>query len=141
VRIRDAAIGDMHVMTDADTPHGLEVDDDAPLPDAGEPQGSRDPQRPTMLGRRFAQTIAAGMLIGLVVAIAAHALLVATWYGHVSTWSWFLVALGGLAVGGAIALFVYGTATDRSDTDGQPHGRADVSEQGEWRRTRRSVPR
>lgn len=126
-------------MTDADTP--LEADEDAPPPDAGEPQGSRDAQRPAMLGRRFGQTIAAGMLIGLVVAICAHALLVATWYGHVSAWSWFLVAFGGLAVGGAIALFVYGTATDRTDTGEEPHGRADVSEQGEWRRTHPSAPR
>jgi hypothetical protein len=94
-----------------------------------------------MLGRRFAQTIAAGMLIGLAVAICAHALLVAAWYGHVSSWSWFLVAAGGLAVGGAVALFVYGSATDRSDTSGEPHGRADVSRQGEWRRTHRSAPR
>jgi hypothetical protein len=104
-------------------------------PDAGEPQGVRDPDRPAMLGRRFRRTIAAGMLTGLVLAIAAHAVLVAAWYGHVSSWSWFLVGLGGLAVGGAISLFLYGTATDRSDTGQKPRGRADVGERGEWRRT------
>jgi hypothetical protein len=104
-------------------------------PDAGEPQGSSDPDRPAMLGKGFRQTVAGGMLIGLVLALGAHAALVYTWYGHVSSWSWFLVALGGIAVGGAISLFLYGTATDRSDTDTQVHGRADVSERGEWRRT------
>jgi hypothetical protein len=118
-------------MTDADETGA------PPPPDAGEPQGSRDPDRPAMLGKRFGQTIAGGMLAGLVLALCGHAVLVWTWYGHVSSWSWFLVALGGLAVGGAISLFVYGTATDRSDTGAQmgPHGRADVSERGEWRRT------
>jgi hypothetical protein len=76
-----AAIGDMDAMTDVDTPRRLRADE-APLPDAGEPQGSRDAQRPAMLGRRFAQTIAVGMLIGLFVAIGAHALLVATFAGQ-----------------------------------------------------------
>lgn len=141
-------------MTHADTPQtpvslgSFEGrDEDRPPPDGGEPQGSRDPERPAMLGKRFAQTIVTGMLIGLVLAIGAHAALVVAWYGHVSAWSWFLVALGGLAVGGAVALFLYGTATDRSDTGSEePHGRAAVSEQGEWRRTlnrraRRSSPR
>ena len=104
-------------------------------PDAGEPQGSWDSGRPAMLGRRFRQTVAAGMLAGLVLALGAHAALVYAWYGQVSSWSWFLVALGGLAVGGAISLFLYGTATDRTDTGTQIHGRADVSERGEWRRT------
>ena len=103
--------------------------------DAGEPQGSRDLDRPAMLGTRFRQTVAAGMLAGVVLALAAHAVLVYAWYGHVSAWSWFLVALGGLAVGGAISLFLYGTATDRTDTGTRIHGRADVSERGEWRRT------
>lgn len=116
-------------------------------PDAGEPQGARDPDRPAMLGRRFRQTIATGMLTGLVLALCAHAALVYAWYGHVSSWSWFLVGLGGLAVGGAISLFLYGTATDRSDAGAEPRGRADVSERGEWRRTlerrrlRRGAPR
>jgi hypothetical protein len=128
-------------MTPADE-HGA-----APPPDGGEPQGSRDSDRPAMLGRRFRQTIAVGMLTGLVLALCAHALLVQVWYGHVSSLSWFLVALGGLAVGGAISLFLYGTATDRSDTGPHVRGRADVGERGEWRRTlerrraRRSSPR
>jgi hypothetical protein len=100
-----------------------------------------------MLGRRFRQTIAAGMLVGLLLALCAHAILVYAWYGHVSSWSWFLVGLGGLAVGGAVSLFLYGTATDRSDAGAEPRGRADVSERGEWRRTlerrrlRRGAPR
>jgi hypothetical protein len=116
-------------------------------PDAGEPQGSQDADRPAMLGKRFRETVVAGMLIGLVLALGAHALLINVWYGHVSSWSWFVVALGGLAVGGAISLFAYGTATDRSDVGENPHGRADVSERGEWRRTldrrraRRGAPR
>jgi hypothetical protein len=131
-------------MTHADTPQtraSLDPlaahDDGSPLPDGGEPQGSADPERPAMLGKRFAETIVAGTLIGLVLAIGGHAALVATWYGHVSAWSWFLVALGGIAVGGAVSLFLYGTATDRSDVGTEPHGRAAVSEEGEWRRTRR----
>lgn len=128
-------------MNDADTPPGPSLNDDQPPPDAGEPQGSRDRERPTMLGKRFAHTIEGGMLIGLAFALCAHAVLVETWYGHVNAWSWFVVALGGLAVGGAVALFLYGTATDRTDTGPQPHGRADVSERGEWRRSRRSAPR
>jgi hypothetical protein len=100
-----------------------------------------------MLGKRFRETVVAGMLIGLVLALAGHALLINVWYGDVSSWSWFVVALGGLAVGGAISLFLYGTATDRSDTGPHVRGRADVGERGEWRRTldrrrgRRSAPR
>ena len=106
-----------------------------PLPDGGEPQGARD-DRPAMLGKRFRQVIAAAMLIGLALALVAHALLRnASWYGYASGWSWLIAALGGLAVGGAFGLFLYGVSTDRSDTGAQPHGRADVSEQGEWRRT------
>jgi hypothetical protein len=128
-------------MNDAETPLAPPLNDEQPPPDAGEPQGSRDPERPAMLGKRFAQTIAGGMLVGLALALCAHAVLVEMWYGHVSSWSWFLVGLGGLAVGGAVALFVYGTATDRTDTGPQPRGRADVSERGEWRRSRRSAPR
>ena len=82
-------------------------------PDGGEPQGSLDPDRPAMLGRRFQTTIAAGMLIGLVLALAAHWLLTSVWYSA-NGWSWFIVGLGGLAVGGALSLFLYGAATDRS---------------------------
>jgi hypothetical protein len=106
-----------------------------PLPDGGEPQGARD-DRPAMLGKRFRQVIAAAMLIGLVLALVAHALLrSASWYGYASGWSWLIAALGGLAVGGAFGLFLYGVSTDRSDTGDEPHGRADVTQQGEWRRT------
>ena len=105
------------------------------LPDGGEPQGARD-DRPAMLGKRFRQSIAASMLIGLALALIGHALLQRfSWYGYAGGWSWLIVALGGLAVGGAFGLFVYGAATDRSDTGAEPHGRADVSEQGEWRKT------
>jgi hypothetical protein len=105
------------------------------LPDAGAPQGAKD-DRPAMLGKRFRQVIAMSMLIGLVVALCAHALMRSfSWYGYTSGWSWIFAALGGLAVGGAFGLFVYGVSTDRSDTGPKPHGRADVSEQGEWRRT------
>lgn len=107
------------------------------LPDAGEPQGAKD-DRPSMLGRRFRQVIAMCMLIGLVVALCAHALMRNfSWYGYTSGWSWILAALGGLAVGGAFGLFLYGVSTDRSDTGAKPRGRADVTTQGEWRRTLR----
>jgi hypothetical protein len=113
----------------------MSIDDQQRTPtDAGEPQGARDSDRPAMLGKRFRITLATGMLTGLVLALAAHAALVYTWY-TANTWSWFMVALGGLAVGGALTLFVYGAATDRTDTGPQPHGRADVEERGEWRRT------
>ncbi len=116
-------------------------------PDGGEPQGSRDPGRPAMLGRRFRTTIALGMLAGLALALCAHWVLTSAWYAA-NGWSWLVVGLGGLAVGGALSLFLYGAATDRSDTGPtEPHGRADVQERGEWsraldrRRGRRSSPR
>ena len=103
-----------------------------PPPDGGEPQGSKDSGRPAMLGRRFGLVEASGMGIGLAIALIAHALFIHGANG----WSWLLAAIGGIAVGGACTLFLYGAATDRSDTGGdQPHGRADVSERGEWRRT------
>ncbi|MDX6628800.1 MAG: hypothetical protein QOH00_1046 [Gaiellales bacterium] len=100
-----------------------------------------------MLGKRFKLSMATGMLIGLVLALGAHAAIAYAWYGGANGWSWFLAAIGGLAVGGAITLFVYGTATDRTDTGTKPRGRADVSERGEWRQTlqrrrlRRGAPR
>jgi hypothetical protein len=115
-------------------------------PDAGEPQGAYDADRPAMLGRRFRLTLVTGMLIGLLLALGAHGLLVYLWYSA-NTWSWFIVGLGGLAVGGALTLFLYGAATDRTDTGPKEHGRADVQERGEWRRTldrrraRRGTPR
>jgi hypothetical protein len=103
-----------------------------PPPDAGEPQGSKDSGRPAMLGRRFRLAEVIGMTVGLVVALVLHALFV----NRANGWSWAVFAVLGIGVGGACTLFFYGTATDRSDTGGdQPHGRADVRERGEWRRT------
>ena len=103
-----------------------------PPPDAGEPQGSKDAGRPAMLGRRFRLAELIGMAVGLIVALILHALLIQRANG----WSWAVFAVLGIGVGGACTLFLYGTATDRSDAGGdQPHGRADVGERGEWRRT------
>jgi hypothetical protein len=111
------------------------ADETNPPPDAGEPMGVKD-ARPAMLGRGFRRTELAGMLIGLVVALVAHGLLAQTWEGRMSNgWSWLLAAIGGIAVGGALTLFLYGVGTDRNDADDQPHGRADVSTQGEWAKT------
>jgi hypothetical protein len=125
-------------MTHTHTPRAsLPLDEDRPPPDGGEPQGSRDPDRPAMLGKRFRQTIAGGMLVGLALALIGHAVLVAAWYDGATLWSWLFVGLGGLAVGGAISLFVYGTATDRTDTGSHPRGRAAVSEEGEEHRALR----
>jgi hypothetical protein len=106
-------------------------DDSAP-PDAGEPQGAND-DRPTMLGKRFRLTLVSGMLIGLVLALIGHALLSALWWNQSNGWSWILVAIGGVAVGGAFSLFTYGTATDRTDTGPKPRGQAAVSFEGEER--------
>jgi hypothetical protein len=109
----------------------------APPPDAGEPQGARD-DRPAMLGWRFAATLATGSLVGLVLALATHWLITSTITDstHPNDWSWALAAIGGIAVGGACTLFIYGTATDRDDATGpKQRGQADVSERGEWRRT------
>lgn len=107
--------------------------EDHPPPDAGEPQGLRD-DRPAMLGKRFRLSIASGMIVGLVLAVCAHALLTWLWY-DANNWSWFLVALGGLAVGGALTFSIYGAATDLTDTGPKPRGQADVQTRGEWRRT------
>jgi hypothetical protein len=110
---------------------------DAGLPDAGEPQNSRD-DRPSMLGKRFRATLVVGSVVGVVLALAAHYLITQTVEDSTkfNSWSWALAVIGGFAVGGACSLFIYGTATDRTDT-GEPtvRGRADVSERGEWRRT------
>jgi hypothetical protein len=85
-----------------------------------------------MLGRGFGLAEVIGMTAGLVIALIVHALFV----DGANGWSWAVFAVLGLGVGGACALFLYGTATDRSDTGGdQPHGRADVGQRGEWRRT------
>jgi len=103
-----------------------------PPPDGGEPQDSKDSGRPAMLGRRFRLAEVIGMTVGLVVALVLHALVI----DGANGWSWAVFAVLGIAVGGACTLFFYGTATDRSDMGGdQPHGRADVRERGEWRRT------
>ena len=102
--------------------------------DGGEPQGASDSDRPAMLGPTFRRTLATGMLAGLVIAVVAHAVLMNVWYSA-NSWSWLLVALGGLAVGGALTLPLYGDATERTDTGPKEHGRADVQERGEWRRT------
>lgn len=85
-----------------------------------------------MLGRRFGLAELTGMTAGLAIALLIHALAIHGANG----WSWAVFAVLGIGVGGACALFLYGTATDRSDAGGdQPHGRADVDERGEWRKT------
>lgn len=110
--------------------------DEAP-PDAGEPMGARD-ERPSMLGRRFRQTEVAGMAIGLVLALLLHALLADQFVSRqTNSWSWLLAAIGGIAVGGALTLFIYGVSTDRNDTGPKRRGRADVSTEGEDSRSRR----
>lgn len=106
-------------------------DDPAP-PDAGEPQGADD-NRPTMLGKRFRLSLVTGMLVGLVLALVGHALLSSLWWSTSNGLSWVIAAIGGIAVGGAMSLFFYGAATDRTDTGPKPRGRAAVSEEGEER--------
>jgi hypothetical protein len=133
-------------MTDhvQDDPRALS--DSEALPDAGEPQGADD-NRPTMLGRRFRLTLLTGSAVGLVLAIAIHFLITQTVEDSTkfNGWSWALAAVGGITVGGAMSLFIYGAATDRDDVaEDSPAGRADVTTQGEWRRTvnrRRSLRR
>ena len=95
----------------------MSIEDHEPAqpPDAGEPQGVRDPDRPPMLGKRFRLTIALGMLAGAALALCAHFILTRVWYSA-NGWSWFIVALGGMAVGGSLSSFIYGAATDTSDT-------------------------
>jgi hypothetical protein len=119
----------------------------AGLADAGEPQSSRD-GRPSMLGKRFRATLVTGSAVGVVLALATHYLITQTVEDSTkfNSWSWAFAVIGGFAVGGACSLFIYGAATDRSDTDKfTVRGRADVSERGEWRRTldrrRRRGPR
>jgi hypothetical protein len=113
------------------------VHEPAPPSDAGEPMGSKDPDRPAMLGTRFRATMAIGMGTGVVIALIGHVLLAHSAHGPGSTgWSWLLAAIGGVAVGGACTLFIYGTSTDRTDTGStKAHGRADVGETGEWQKT------
>jgi hypothetical protein len=108
-----------------------------PPPDAGEPMGARD-DRPSMLGKRFRQTELTGMAIGLALALLAHWVFAKQFFSRdTNGWSWLLAAIGGIAVGGALTLFSYGVSTDRTDTGPKPRGRADVSTEGEDRRSRR----
>jgi hypothetical protein len=107
------------------------------LADAREPQSSRD-GRPSMLGKRFRATLVAGSVAGVILALATHYLITQTVEDSTrfNSWSWAFAVIGGFAVGGACSLFIYGTATDRSDAEKLTvRGRADVSERGEWRRT------
>ena len=107
------------------------------LPDAGEPQGAHD-NRPTMLGRQFHRALLTGGAIGVLIALAANYLITQTVEDSTkfNGWSWVFAAVGGFAVGGAISMFIYGAATDRSDLEhDQPRGTADVSHEGEWART------
>jgi hypothetical protein len=114
------------------------VHEPEPPSDAGEPMGAKDSDRPAMLGRRFRVTVVGGMIVGLIVALAANELLARTWESRdANGWSWLLAAIGGMAVGGALTLFTYGVSTDRTDTEpAEPHGRADVTTEGEWSRTK-----
>ena len=88
-----------------------------------------------MLGKRFRMTLFLGMAAGLVLALVGHALLVDVWFKGANGWSWVLAGIGGVAIGGSCALFVYGTATDTHDPHVQSGGRADVTEEGEVQRT------
>jgi hypothetical protein len=107
-----------------------------PPPDAGEPMGADD-NRPSMLGRRFRQTELIGMAVGLVLALLAHWVFSDQFFSRdTNGWSWVLAGIGGIAVGGALTLFIYGVSTDRSDTGPKRRGRADVSTEGEDRRSR-----
>jgi hypothetical protein len=109
-----------------------------PPPDAGEPLGARDSGRPAMLGSRFRATIGAGMAIGLCLALLAHWRFSHTYISRdTNGWSWLLAGIGGIAVGGAFTLFVYGVTTDRSDAGPKRRGQAAVSTEGEDRKSRR----
>ena len=114
------------------------VHEPQPPSDAGEPMGAKNADRPAMLGKRFRLTVVSGMIVGLIVALLGNELLSQTWDSRdTNGWSWLLAAIGGIAVGGALTLFTYGVSTDRTDTEpNKPHGRADVTTQGEWSRTK-----
>jgi hypothetical protein len=78
------------------------------------------------------------MAAGLVIALLGHWLFIEQFFGRDSNgWSWLLAAIGGIAVGGALTLFLYGVSTDRDDAGPKRRGRADVSTEGEERRSRR----
>jgi hypothetical protein len=91
-----------------------------------------------MLGRGFRVTELVGMLIGLTLALVGNDLMSRLWISRdTSGWTWPITALGGIAVGGALTLFLYGVSTDRTDTGPKPRGQADVSTEGEELRARR----
>ena len=82
--------------------------------------------------------LAIGAVAGLVLALVIHLLLSQVFISRdTNGGTWFLTAIGGLAVGGALTLFLYGVSTDRTDTGPKPRGRADVSTEGEDHRSRR----
>lgn len=114
------------------------VEEADPPPDAGEPMGARDPDRPSMLGRAFRRMELRGMAAGLVIALLVHWQLSHLYIsGHPNGWSWVLAAIGGTTVGGGVTLFLYGVMTDRTDTGPKRRGRAAVSTVGEERRSLR----
>ncbi|MDX6563968.1 MAG: hypothetical protein QOD65_3782 [Gaiellales bacterium] len=116
---------------------------DEPPPDAGEPMGARD-DRPPMLGRRFDQVLAAGVLTGLVLAEVANAVFRGLWvFREENNWSWFVAGFLGIAVGAGVSMFLYGVTTDRDDLDtaSQRRGRADVTTEGEESRSKRRLRR
>jgi hypothetical protein len=114
------------------------VHEPEPPADGGEPMGAKNADRPAMLGRRFRITLASGMIAGLIVALVGHEALSFSFLGrNENGWSWFIAALGGLAVGGALTLFFYGVSTDRTDTGQELRGQADVTTEGEWSRTKK----
>jgi H+/Cl- antiporter ClcA len=83
-------------------------------------------------------TLAMGAVVGLVAALVIQLLLSQVFISRdTSGWTWFLTAIGGIAVGGALTLFLYGVSTERTDTGPKPRGRADVSTEGEDRKSRR----
>ena len=116
---------------------------DEPPPDAGEPMGADD-DRPSMLGPSFRHFVAGGMLTGLVVAMVAHAVAGDAWiFRDENAWSWLLAGFLGLAVGAGLSLFLFGVITDRDDAGdaGKRRGRADVTTEGEERRSKRRLRR
>jgi hypothetical protein len=114
------------------------VHEPPPPPDAGEPMGAKDSGRPSMLGTSFRLTLVAGMLAGLILALLCQATFTQLWVSRdANGWTWFLTGVGGIAVGGALTLFLYGVSTDRTDTGPKRRGAADVSTEGEERRSQR----
>ena len=90
----------------------MSIEDNEPTqpPDAGEPQGASDPDRPPMLGRRFRLTLALGMLAGIAFALLAHYILTRLWYertGGAGSSSHSAEGRRWL-----VSSFIYGAATD-----------------------------